>query len=544
MKLKISTRIGAIFSGLTLLLLVASGAGYYSSNLMSKGLDYVTGPAWNTADGAMEGMIFIQARVIAFHRLMDTEDRATIKDFLDQMAKDKADADEALDRMLSAGLADPAAAGQFNKQRSAFNAKLEKAVDAYLTYLEDPSFTNEQRLEKAKEEVDAEITDLIENLEKVEASGDGAVESYVTTMNTDKERGLFIIYSMAIIGLIIAVLAYLYILKTVVTPIRQVGNRLLEISEGEGDLTVTLAENGQDEITDVCRGFNQFTAKIRSAVQQVTRASNDLSRSAGELASFSNSASSTINQQLGETEQVATAMNEMVATVQEVSRNVTDAAHSADAANNESATGKEIVLQSMNEIKVLANDVNKAAEVLRKVEADSQQAGSILDVIRDIAEQTNLLALNAAIEAARAGEQGRGFAVVADEVRTLASRTQQSTQEIQQMISSLQSGTREAVSVMEASSQRAEASVEKATDASVALETISGSVAAISNIMSQVASAAEEQNAVAEEVNSNIVRINDMSYETQQTATKVSEATSSLSSLSHQLQNVVNQFKV
>lgn len=544
MNLKIKGRIGATFSGLALLLIIAGSSGYYSADLMVKGLDYISGPAWDAADGAMEGTINIQARKIAFHRLLDSEDRNTIDEHLASMKEAQLGANEALGRMINSGLVDAQLVEDFKQKREAFDVGIDKATKAYLTYIDSPSLFNEQALEREKLLVDSKVDSLFAALEIIEEGADGAVEGYVESIEADEQKGIMIVFSAVIIGLILAAIAYLMILKTVVTPIRQVGQRLLEISSGEGDLTASLVEQGNDEITDVCRGFNQFTTKIRRAVQQVAEASNNLNSSASELSGISAEASGTISQQLGETEQVATAMNEMVATVQEVSRNVTDASHSAEAANSEAATGKSIVMQSMTEIKLLADDVTKAAQVLRKVEADSQQAGSILDVIRDIAEQTNLLALNAAIEAARAGEQGRGFAVVADEVRTLASRTQQSTQEIQAMITSLQSGTREAVSVMEESSQRAEASVDKATDAGTALETISSSIASISDIMSQVASAAEEQNAVAEEVNANIVRINDMSQNTQETASQVANSTSTLSSLSQQLQSVVRQFKV
>jgi methyl-accepting chemotaxis protein len=251
-----------------------------------------------------------------------------------------------------------------------------------------------------------------------------------------------------------------------------------------------------------------------------------------------------VERQRSETDQVATAINQMTATVQEVASNATNAAASANSADNNAKVGKEVVAATSDAISRLADEVENATNVIKGVEQDSASIGSVLDVIKGIAEQTNLLALNAAIEAARAGEQGRGFAVVADEVRSLASRTQESTQEIEEMIAKLQTGSKNAVGVMEQSREQAQAGVEQAREAAEALESITGAVATINDLNTQIASAAEEQSAVSEEINRSVVSISQISEETATGAEQTTSSANDLSKLAGDLQGLVSQFRV
>jgi len=272
---------------------------------------------------------------------------------------------------------------------------------------------------------------------------------YVAAIN--RIRNITII----VCGLVFAAgLTLVYFLSLGISnPIKRTVNAMNDIAEGEGDLTMRLDENGKDEIAMLAIAFNQFAEKVRKTVSQVAGSTAQLASAAEELDTITRETTEGVLQQQNETEQVATAMNEMTATVQEVARHAGEAAAFAQSANQESVSGKNIVSETTSVINKLAAEIEQSANVINELESDSENIGSVLDVIKGIAEQTNLLALNAAIEAARAGEQGRGFAVVADEVRTLASRTQQSTEEIHNMIERLQRNSRQAVEVMQASKE-------------------------------------------------------------------------------------------
>ncbi len=331
--------------------------------------------------------------------------------------------------------------------------------------------------------------------------------------------------------------------RSVSRPLGKVVVAMQDIAQGEGDLTRRLDAAGRDEVAQLAREFNRFVAKMRESMQQVATSTTGVAEGSARLSVITEQTTHDLRQQLAETEQVATAMNEMAATVQEVARHASEAAGAAAQCDAEAKAGREVVGQNRDAINLLAADVEKAAEVIQRVEGDSQSIGSILDVIRGIAEQTNLLALNAAIEAARAGEQGRGFAVVADEVRTLASRTQTSTQEIQDMIERLQQGAKEAVTVMAAGRAKADKGVQRATAVAESLEKIAGAVGTISDMNIQIASASEQQSSVTEEVNRNVVNIRQITEQSSESAQQTSAAGENLASSSQQLQALVNQFK-
>ncbi|MCW9024222.1 MAG: methyl-accepting chemotaxis protein [Gammaproteobacteria bacterium] len=345
------------------------------------------------------------------------------------------------------------------------------------------------------------------------------------------------------IALIIGILFVLLFSVGITRPINRAVAAMNDIAEGEGDLTKRLDESGNDEITMLSCAFNRFAEKVRNIIGQVADSTLQLSNATEKMDHISQTTMHGVRQQQQETEQVATAMNEMTATVQEVARHASDAASSASCANDETESGKQIVEKTAHEINALAEDIEKSAHVINELESESENIGGVLDVIKGIAEQTNLLALNAAIEAARAGEQGRGFAVVADEVRTLASRTQASTREIQEMIERLQANSQHAVEVMQRSKDGAMTCVNKATDAGNSLNTITQSVNRISDMNMQIASAAEEQSGVAEEINRNISNINEVVHQTAESTSEVSHASKELAALSSTLEALVAQFK-
>ncbi len=312
----------------------------------------------------------------------------------------------------------------------------------------------------------------------------------------------------------------------------------------EGDLTKKCAIPGKDEFAWMAWEYSNTRKKFSAIVNDIYEHAATLANSAEQLAKVTETTKRGVSTQNSQIEQVAAAMNQMSATIQEIARNASDAAESATNADREAANGNRVMNDTIGSIDGLAQEVDRTFDFITKLKQESDGIGAVLDVIRGIAEQTNLLALNAAIEAARAGEQGRGFAVVADEVRTLASRTQESTQEIQDMIEKLQAGTNEAVSVMEQGKKRAEISVGQSAEAGNALDTIVSVVDKIKETNTQIATAAEQQSATSEEINSNVNTISNISADTANNAMQTAQSSEDLAKLAVELQNLVNNFKV
>jgi len=312
----------------------------------------------------------------------------------------------------------------------------------------------------------------------------------------------------------------------------------------QGDLTSRVELSCKDEMSNIADAFNNMAGKFNSLVSEVMSSTTQVASAAEEMSAITVQTAQGVTQQQQDIEQVAAAINEMSATVQEVSNNAHSAAESANKANDDSSSGQRIVAETVSVMNNLANEVESAAGVIHELEKESESIGTVLDVIKSIAEQTNLLALNAAIEAARAGEQGRGFAVVADEVRTLAQRTQQSTSEIESMISKLQSSAGNAVVTMERGRDSTRQGVEKANEAGVALTSITEAVADINDINAQIASASEEQSSVAEEINRSITQISEVAEQTADASQQNHTASGELAQLSDSLQHLVASFKV
>ncbi|QSP93869.1 methyl-accepting chemotaxis protein [Marinobacter salinisoli] len=350
--------------------------------------------------------------------------------------------------------------------------------------------------------------------------------------------------TLALIGLIVSLLVLHVGIRALLVPVRRLNEAMADIASGEADLTRRLDVAGRDEFAQLADSFNRFVENIQTVVRDVQQGSEDLKQHVASLRETASNSRSSVEMQQAEVDMVATAINEMSAAASEIAEN---ALRTADAANNadiDSRASLETVAASRDAVQKLAREVTSAAEVINTLGQDVSSITTVLEVIESIAEQTNLLALNAAIEAARAGEAGRGFAVVADEVRNLAQRTQTSTEEINNMIGKLQQGADNAVSVMKESTAVSNVSMEKAQDAMEALNRIAESITSINEMTSQIATASEEQTSVTEELNASITRIADQGQEASKSASENDVHSGQIQSIGDALSDNVSRFRV
>ena len=355
------------------------------------------------------------------------------------------------------------------------------------------------------------------------------------------------VYYSIIVGLLIlsaTIAIIVFAASRVISRVNKVVTRMEDIAEGEGDLTVKLEEEGNDELTKLAYEFNVFVGKIRTTIQTTNFAMDSVVSSVEQTTVISNSTSDAVIQQQTQTDSVAHAIAELNTTISNMAANTENASVAADECNEAAIRGQDIVSRSKHSTDDLATRVLNTAETMSLLHEDVLGISSVLDVIHDISEQTNLLALNAAIEAARAGEQGRGFAVVADEVRQLAGRTQESTKEISAIIESLQNKAKDAVSSMQQSSEEAKINVDNALETQAALSSIVDAVATISSLNTEIASATEEQNATVFNINTNLEHITHLSNETSKGAQESLTANNELSNQITDLRSVLMQFRV
>jgi len=355
----------------------------------------------------------------------------------------------------------------------------------------------------------------------------------------------YTILGVILVAMIIAYLTLLFVYRqTIGSRLKSLLDALQNISEGEGDLTQRLPEDGEDEISRIAASFNKFADSMRTTVSRISEVTQQLSGSSNRLAEINHKSSSAVHDQGNETNQIATAINEMAAAAEEVSRHAAEAAQASSETDSSTQATQRAVNAAIGDIRELSGKLEAAASTMNQLQEGAQNVGGVIDVIRGIAEQTNLLALNAAIEAARAGEQGRGFAVVADEVRTLAARTQQSTEEIREMIEQLQEISGKAVETMEQSQQQAEQSVAQASNAGESLDSIVQSISAVNDINTQIAAASEEQSQVVGSIDQSITAIKDLSEKSVSHASESDSLSNELANMATELEEQVKRFKV
>ncbi|RMG52478.1 MAG: methyl-accepting chemotaxis protein [Gammaproteobacteria bacterium] len=385
-------------------------------------------------------------------------------------------------------------------------------------------------------QIEAELSAVVQQArERIDAAS-----SELSAQVQNSERLILVLLAA---GLVLGILIAVSVTLSIVRPLNRAVAAMNDIARGEGDLTRRLEERGGLELERLARAFNRFVGRIRQTVGHTVDAVAHLREVSERLEAVMQDTAQGVERQHEETDRVATAMTEMASSSAEVADHARVAAEAANDADHSAQEGRQVVGQAIDSINALAGEVDRAASVIQTLQNDSQEIGKILDVIRSIAEQTNLLALNAAIEAAAAGEQGRGFAVVAEEVRSLASRTQSSTEEIQEMIQRLQRSSDEAVSVMETERELAGDTVMHASQTGEKLDLITERVQRISEMNASISVAAEEQSQVAEEINRNLVSIKQVAEQTASNTHSIEQASAELKRLAAELRDLVGSFR-
>jgi methyl-accepting chemotaxis protein len=375
----------------------------------------------------------------------------------------------------------------------------------------------------------------------------GALDTVAQAANARTSSAMSLTVGLMAAAIVGGLVLALLITRTVMRPVLRARGEITELLEdmnaGRADLSKRLTVGSGDEVGAFIASVNRFLEALNDVVRGIGQETESLATASEELTAVTDSTEEGIERQRRDIEQAATAMNEMVATAQEIARNTAEAARTAEAVSGDSGEGGRVVQQAVDAMDTLSTDVESASAKVLELQEQANAIGRVLEVIGEVAEQTNLLALNAAIEAARAGEAGRGFAVVADEVRTLAQRTQQSTGEIGEIIERLRRGAEDAAGAMEQTRSRAQETVQAAAQAGDSLNRIGEGVGRMSDMNSQIASAAEEQTATGENINESVTRVNDVVEESVAAVGQISRASNELAAMSERLRSLVRRFQ-
>ncbi|MDN6318203.1 MAG: methyl-accepting chemotaxis protein [Marinobacter sp.] len=384
--------------------------------------------------------------------------------------------------------------------------------------------------------------DMVTTARRVTESANNLREVQGAKMEADHTQATTLIFAATGIAVLLGILMAYLITKAITSPI----NHAVAIASdvASGNLRVHINDNRTDEIGRLMSALAIMVSGLRELVRSIESGATNIAASAEELSTVTSQTSDGINRQKQETDQVATAMNEMTATVADIARNAEQAFTIAADAANQAAKGEHEVMETVSQVHSLSQEVSHSMGIIQGLQSETANIGTVLDVIKSVAEQTNLLALNAAIEAARAGEQGRGFAVVADEVRSLAQRTQSSAQEIEALVTTLQSSAKNSVSAMESSASLASHTLERATATGASIERITRSVDEIKQFNNQIATASEQQTSVAEEINQNVTRIRDVTDQSASSSNQTASSSSELAKLGSELQTLVSRFRL